>query len=92
MYFPFFVLHDWGKKSAEARSPHCAVLPLIFGNFKWIIPSFFPSRKHLEKNYPLPQKILLFSTVCGKIGLQENPWRDEKWQDAVAIVIVKWKA
>ena len=27
MYFPFFVLHDWGKRSAEARSLHCAVLP-----------------------------------------------------------------
>ena len=21
MYFPFFILHDWGKSSAEARSP-----------------------------------------------------------------------
>ena len=27
MYFPFFILHDWGKSSAEARSSHCAVLP-----------------------------------------------------------------
>ena len=27
MYFPFFVLRAWGKRSAEARSPHCAVLP-----------------------------------------------------------------
>ena len=27
MYFPFFILHDWGKRSAEARSTHCAVLP-----------------------------------------------------------------
>ena len=27
MYFPFFMLHDWGKRSAEARSSHCAVLP-----------------------------------------------------------------
>ena len=25
--FPIFVLHDWGKRSTEARSPHCAVLP-----------------------------------------------------------------
>ena len=24
MYFPFFVLHDWGKRSTEAPSPHCA--------------------------------------------------------------------
>ena len=30
MYFPFFILHDWDKKSAEARCPHCAVLPLLF--------------------------------------------------------------
>ena len=22
--FPIFVLHDWGKRSTEARSPHCA--------------------------------------------------------------------
>ena len=29
MYFPFFILHDWGKRSAEARSSHCAVLPYI---------------------------------------------------------------
>ena len=28
MYFPFFVLRAWGKRSAEARSPHCAVLPI----------------------------------------------------------------
>ena len=27
MYSPFFILHDWGTRSAEARSPHCAVLP-----------------------------------------------------------------
>ena len=27
MYFPFFILHDWGKRSVEARSSHCAVLP-----------------------------------------------------------------
>ena len=27
MYSPFFILHDWAKRSAEARSSHCAVLP-----------------------------------------------------------------
>ena len=27
MYFPFFILHDWVKRSAEARSSHYAVLP-----------------------------------------------------------------
>ena len=27
MYSPFFILHDWAKRSAEARSFHCAVLP-----------------------------------------------------------------
>ena len=30
MYFPFFILHDWGKRSAEARRSHCAVLPKFF--------------------------------------------------------------
>ena len=30
MYFPFFILYDWGKRSAEARGSHCAVLPLLF--------------------------------------------------------------
>ena len=29
VYFPFFILHDWSKRSAEARSSHCAVLPII---------------------------------------------------------------
>ena len=29
MYFPFFILHDWDKRSAEARSSHCAVLPYV---------------------------------------------------------------
>ena len=43
MYFPFFVLHDWGKRSAEARSPHCAVLPYnnhfaIFARLWYIQP------------------------------------------------------
>ena len=27
MYFPFFMLHDWGKRSTEACSSHYAVLP-----------------------------------------------------------------
>ena len=25
--FPIFKLHDWGKRFAETRSSHCAVLP-----------------------------------------------------------------
>ena len=29
MYFPFFILHDRGKRSAEARSSHCAVMPQL---------------------------------------------------------------
>ena len=29
VYFPFFILHDWGKRSAEARSSHYAVLPKV---------------------------------------------------------------
>ena len=27
MYFPFFIPHNWGKRSAEERSSHNAVLP-----------------------------------------------------------------
>ena len=30
MYFPFFMLHDWVKRSAEVRSSHCAVLPRFY--------------------------------------------------------------
>ena len=30
MYFPFFKLKKWGKKTAEARRHNCAVLPLYF--------------------------------------------------------------
>ena len=30
MYFPFFILHDWGKRSAEARCPHLSGVALIF--------------------------------------------------------------
>ena len=32
MYFPFFVLHDWGKRSAEARSPHLSGVALENGS------------------------------------------------------------
>ena len=28
MYFPFFKLKKWGKKTAEARRHNCAVLPV----------------------------------------------------------------
>ena len=31
MYFPFFILHDWGKRSAEARSPHLSGVALAIG-------------------------------------------------------------
>ena len=27
MCFPFFILRNWGKISAEARGSHCTVLP-----------------------------------------------------------------
>ena len=30
MYFPFFILRDWGKRSAEASYSHCAVLSYLF--------------------------------------------------------------
>ena len=29
MYFPFFILHDWGKRSAEARCSHLSGVALI---------------------------------------------------------------
>ena len=29
VYFPFFILHDWGKSSAEARSSHLSGVALI---------------------------------------------------------------
>ena len=29
MYFPFFELKKWGKKTAEARRHNCAALPLL---------------------------------------------------------------
>ena len=29
VYFPFFILHDWGKRSAEARSSHLSGVALI---------------------------------------------------------------
>ena len=29
MYFSFFKLKKWGKKTAETRRRNCAVLPLI---------------------------------------------------------------
>ena len=30
MYFSFFKLKKWGKKTAETRRRNCAVLPLSF--------------------------------------------------------------
>ena len=42
MYFPFFILHDWGKRSAEARNSHLSGVSLIrctsislFGQGQW---------------------------------------------------------
>ena len=29
MYFPFFKLKKWGKKTTETRRRNCAVLPYI---------------------------------------------------------------
>ena len=31
MYFPFSILHDWGKRSAEARSAHLSGVALSEG-------------------------------------------------------------
>ena len=28
VYFPFFILHDWGKRSAEERSSHLSGVAL----------------------------------------------------------------
>ena len=33
MYFSFFKLKKWGKKTAAARRHNCAVLPYLFRNF-----------------------------------------------------------
>ena len=42
MYFPFFILHDWDKRSAEARSSHCAVLHWYYGvNSILVVIPFF---------------------------------------------------
>ena len=30
MYFSFFKLKKWGKKTAETRRRNCAVLPYVF--------------------------------------------------------------
>ena len=30
MYFPFFILHDWGKRSTEARSSHLSGVALNY--------------------------------------------------------------
>ena len=29
VYFPFFILHDWGKRSAEVRSSHLSGVALM---------------------------------------------------------------
>ena len=51
-----------------------------------------PIRKHLGKFCGLKQKLLHFSIWYVMIPLRENrSWRDEKWLDAVATVIVKWR-
>ena len=43
--FPIFVLHDWNKRSAEARSSHCAVLPYVIGYISRFTTFWgFPSR------------------------------------------------
>ena len=34
MYFSFFKLKKWGKKTAAARRHNCAVLPLIISDQK----------------------------------------------------------
>ena len=41
MYFPFFKLKKWGKKTAEARRHNCAVLPYNFS--KSSKESIFPA-------------------------------------------------
>ena len=36
MYFSFFKLKKWGKKTAAARRHNCAVLPLAFYRIKCV--------------------------------------------------------
>ena len=38
MYFAFFILHDWDKRSAEALSSHYTVLPYFY-TLSRILPS-----------------------------------------------------
>ena len=47
MYFPFFTLHNWGKRFGESRSLHCAVLPraIPHNSARAGVEGFFLSRK-----------------------------------------------
>ena len=38
MYFPFFKLKKWGKKTAEARRHNCAVLPYVLVRSAYLFP------------------------------------------------------
>ena len=68
MYFPFFMLHDWVKRSAEARSSHCAVLPRFYspklctgfpGKNNRFLSDFFPEKGQKSGpggNFRFPEK------------------------------------
>ena len=38
MYFPFFELKKWDKKTAEARRHNCAVLPYVLVRSAYLFP------------------------------------------------------
>ena len=40
MYFSFFKLKKWGKKTAETRRRNCAVLPLLKAHNQLFIKPF----------------------------------------------------
>ena len=53
MYFWFFKLKKWGKKTAETRRRNCAVLPLLFYDHPAIpYPYIYGSPVHLRQIFP----------------------------------------
>ena len=51
MYFKFFKLQDWGKRSGEGRSRNCAVLPYLFVlHASFFCSQSFPSTKRETMN------------------------------------------
>ena len=69
----------------------------ILTAFVCIIPPFLIVRKYLGKFWTvtlrnLSENIAFFDLVCYDTCTRKRSWRDEKWLDAVVIVIVRWRA